>query len=65
MAKNAKKPVRKPWSPTELKKFKSLAGKVSTKELAKMFSRTPGAIAQKAQYEGVSLALKKAKRKSA
>jgi hypothetical protein len=58
-----KKPVRKPWSPADLKKFKSLAGKVSTKELAKMFGRTSGAIAQKAQYEGFSLALKKRKRK--
>ena len=54
-----KRAVRTPWSPTELKKFKSLAGKTSTKELAKLFGRTPGAIAQKAQYEGVSLALKK------
>ncbi|MDZ4781657.1 MAG: hypothetical protein SGJ19_15505 [Planctomycetia bacterium] len=58
-----KKLVRKPWSPTELKRFKSLAGKVSTKELARMFGRTPGAIAQKAQYEGLSLAVKKRKRK--
>ncbi len=58
-----KKVVRKSWSPAELKKFKSLAGKVGTKELAKLFGRTPGAIAQKAQYEGLSLALKKRKRK--
>ncbi|MDZ4781005.1 MAG: hypothetical protein SGJ19_12190 [Planctomycetia bacterium] len=63
MAKKKKTTVRKPWSPAELKKFKSLAGKVSTKELAKQFGRTPGAIAQKAQYESLSLALKKRKKK--
>lgn len=62
MAKKKARPVRKPWSPMELKKFKAMAGKVPTKEIARLFGRTPGAIAQKAQYEGVSLALKKRKK---
>jgi hypothetical protein len=62
MAKKKARPTRKPWSPAELKKLKSLAGKTPTKELAKVFGRTAGAITQKAQYEGFSLALKKRKK---
>ncbi len=47
------KPPRKPCSPSELKKFKSLAGKVPTEKLVKMFGRTSGAIARIAQYESL------------
>ena len=64
MAKKKARPVRTPWSPTELKKFKAMAGKTSTKEIAKLLGRTPGAIQQKAMYEGLSLALKKRKKVS-
>ena len=51
--------TRVAWTAADVKKFKSMAGKFSTADIAKHFGRSPGAIAQKAGAEGVSLALKK------
>lgn len=59
MAKKKSRPARNPWSAADVKALRKLAGKSSTAELAKQFKRTPGAIAQKAMGEGISLALKK------
>ena len=61
MAKKKSRPARKPWTAVDLKTFRKLAGKSSTAEIAKQLGRTPGAVAQKAMNEGLSLALKKRK----
>ena len=62
MAKKKKvRATRVAWTTADVKKFKSMAGKFSTADIAKHFGRSPGAIAQKAGNEGISLALKKKK----
>lgn len=50
--------LRKPWTPAEIKKLKSLAGRLKLAALAKTLKRTPMAARRKATQQGISLAMR-------
>ena len=62
MAKKKARPARNPWSASDMKMLRKLAGKSSTREIAKQLGRTAGAVQQKAGNEEISLAVKKRKK---
>jgi hypothetical protein len=46
---------RNPWTPSDLKQLKRLAGRISAPRIARELRRTEGAVRVRASQEGVSL----------
>jgi hypothetical protein len=46
---------RNPWTPSDLKQLKKMAGRLSAPRIARELRRTEGAVRVRASQEGVSL----------
>ncbi len=46
---------RNPWTPSDLKQLKKLAGRLTAPRIARELRRTEGAVRVRASQEGVSL----------
>jgi hypothetical protein len=51
---------KNPWTPSDLKQLKRLAGRLSATRIARELRRTEGAVRVRASQEGVSLRLRTA-----